>query len=99
MRDEPGTNNLTDKLSEVGGNNAHLINQVPVKSLAVVGEGNDFLSKVANVLHIHVRDILAHRNLSSIDNGLSNFSIIVDNGSKLVKTVVGECLLVTNEEN
>lgn len=99
MRDEPRTHDLANQLCEVRRDDCHLIDQIPVQGLPVVGQRDDLFGEGAYVDHVGLGDVLAHRHLCGVDDCLCDFGVIVDEGGDFVETVTGECFLIADEED
>lgn len=96
--DQTSTNDLTNKGSKVGGDHAHLGNQVLVERLAVLGQADNALGERDNVLHVGLGNLLTHAVLSSVDDALGDTLIVLHKGSNVVQLLVVQALLVLNEQ-
>jgi hypothetical protein len=97
--DKTGGNNFANELGQVRGDNGHLVGQVLEDLLAVVGKGSNLLGEGDDVVHVGLGNVLTHRHLGGLNDGLRNVLIIVDVGSQLVEVLAGEVLLVLNVGN
>ena len=96
--DEAGSDDLADKLGQVRRDDGHLIGKVLEEGAAVLGELDDAVGEHGDVLHVLLGEILTHRDLAGINNGLGNVGIVVDNGGDVVELIVRESALVTNRK-
>mmetsp|Transcript_8725 Transcript_8725/g.10580 ORF Transcript_8725/g.10580 Transcript_8725/m.10580 type:complete len:217 (+) Transcript_8725:586-1236(+) len=72
MGDQPGANDLSDQSCQVGRHQIHLGLEVVMKGLPHIRQLNDFASKVLNVLHVHLNNVLAHGHLQSFQDLICN---------------------------
>jgi hypothetical protein len=98
VRDQTSTDDLTNQRSQVGGDNAHLGDQVLVKLLAVLSKADNTLGKGNDVLHVGFTDLLAHTVLGGIDDALGNILVILHESGNVVQVIIIQVLLVLDEE-
>jgi hypothetical protein len=59
VRDEAGADHLPDQSAEVRSDEAHLLPEVDVELLSVLGESDDLAGEGANVQQVDGADVLA----------------------------------------
>jgi hypothetical protein len=96
--DEARGDDLADQRGQVGRDDGHLVGEVLEEGAAVFGELDDAVGERGDVLHVLLGDVLAHRDLAGVDNGLGDVSIVVDERGDVVEPVVAEGLLVADGE-
>lgn len=99
VRDEARGDDFANQRGQVGCDDGHLVGEVLEEGAAVFGELDDAVGEGGDVLHVLLGDVLTHRHLSSVNDGLRNVSIIVDEGSNVVELLVAEGLLVADGES
>lgn len=98
VRDEARGNDFADQRGQVGCDDGHLVGEVLEEGAAVFGELDDAVGERRDVLHVLLGDVLTHRDLAGVDDGLCDVSIVVDERGNVVELVVAEGLLVTDGE-
>src|SRR5690606_4498857 len=74
-------------------------NQVTIKFLPVLGQVDDTLSKIVDVLMVLLRNLLSHTDLRGLDNVFGGISVIIDNGGKVVQLVLRKLVLLPDEKD
>ncbi|KAH3686929.1 hypothetical protein WICPIJ_002090 [Wickerhamomyces pijperi] len=80
-------------------NGVHLVGQVVVERSSVLGHGDDSLSKDQQVVEILLGDVLTHRDLGVVNDGLGQAGVVVQQGGQVVELFVCEGGLVFNEQS
>lgn len=97
VRDEPGSNGLSEEGGKVGRDEVHLLDEVGLESLPVVGEVDDSVGEVGDVDEIDGSDVGSHGSSGSVEDVLGPNLIVVEDLLHLLKVGLGETRLVSDE--
>lgn len=69
VRDESGSNKLSNEGREVGRNGGHSVSEILEQLDSVLGDGDDLVAQGVDVVDVGVGDLGTHRELSSLLEG------------------------------
>ena len=97
MGDQPRSDRLSEEGGKVGSDEVHLLDEVGLESLPVVGEVNDSVGEVGDVDEIDRSDVGSHGSSSSIEDVLSPDLVVVQNLLHVLEVRLGKPALVSDE--
>jgi hypothetical protein len=77
VRDESGSDGLSEEGRQVGSDEVHLLDEVRLELLSVVGEVDDSVGKVGDVDEVDRGDVGSHRGPGSVKDILRSGFVIV----------------------
>lgn len=95
--DEPGANGLSEEGREVRGDEVHLLNEVRLEVLPVLGEVDDTVREVGDVDEVDRGDVRSHRGASAVKDVLGSNFVIVQDLLDLLEIGLGEPGFVPDE--